>query len=81
MNKKSPYTFDRLLDKLYEQNVQNITIVEETLDSGIDEEDILDMAQDTLTIINKEIDTMENLTDKSGVKNLVRELYLEALSQ
>lgn len=81
MNKKSPYTFDRLLDKLYEQNVQNITIVEEQPDTKIDEDELLDMSQDTLSIINKEVDDMESLEDKNGVKNLIRELYMEALSQ
>lgn len=81
MNKKSPYTFDRLLDKLYEQNVQNITIVEEQPDTKIDEDELLDMSQDTLSIINKEVDGMESLEDKNGVKNLIRELYMEALSQ
>lgn len=80
VKKKSPYTFDRLLDKLYEQNVQNITIIEDHSVSLIDEEDIVDMSKDTISIINDEIDSIENLEDKSGVKNLVRQLYMEALS-
>lgn len=79
LNKKSPYTFDRFIDKLYEQNIQNVTIVEEVITSDI-EEDALDMAQDTVTIINNEIDGMD-ITNKSDVKNLIRELYMEALSQ
>ena len=80
MNKKSPYTFDRFIDKLYEQNIQNVTIVEDVPTTDVEEEDILDMAQDTVTIINNEIDGMD-IDNKSGVKNLIRELYMEALSQ
>jgi len=80
MNKKSPYTFDRFIDKLYEQNIQNVTIVEDVSTDDVEEEDILDMAQDTVTIINNEIDGMD-IDNKSGVKNLIRELYMEALSQ
>ena len=79
LNKKSPYTFDRFIDKLYEQSIQNVTIVEEVITNDI-EEDALDMAQDTVTIINNEIDGMD-ITNKSDVKNLIRELYMEALSQ
>jgi len=81
LNKKDSYLFDRFIDKLYEQNVQNVTIVEDAELTSIDEEDILDMAQDTITIINNEIDGMETLSNKSDVKNLIRELYMEALSQ
>ena len=80
MNKKSPYTFDRFIDKLYEQNIQNVTIVEDVSTDDVEEEDILDMPQDTVTIINNEIDGMD-IDNKSSVKNLIRELYMEALSQ
>ena len=57
-----------------------MTIVEDVSSDDIEEEDILDMAQDTVTIINNEIDGMD-IDNKSGVKNLIRELYMEALSQ
>jgi len=79
-NKKNAYQFDRFLDKLYENSVANITIVEEVL---IDDDDgvMIDLAQDTLTLINNEIDSMDDVEDKGRLKTIVRELYFEALSQ
>ena len=38
------------------------------------------MAKDTLTIINDEIDSDEEIKDKSEIKQLIRDLYMEGLS-
>jgi hypothetical protein len=51
---------------------------------GVDhtEEDSLDISKDTVSIINDEVDTMSNVPDeqKSRIKSLMRELYMESLS-
>ena len=36
--------------------------------------------QDTVTIINNEIDTLEEIQDKDRMKRLIKDLYMESLS-
>ena len=44
------------------------------------EEESIDMAKDTLTIINDEIDHDDNIEEKGKIKQIIRELYMEGLS-
>ena len=82
MEKNNPYLFDKFLDKLYDVKVANLTILED-IGSLETDEDSLDISKDTVSIINDEVDSMTNVPDdqKSRIKNLMRELYLESLSQ
>jgi hypothetical protein len=79
--KNDPYLFDKFLDKLYDVKVANLTVIE---DMGADhsEEDSVDISKDTVSIINDEVDVMTNVPDeqKSRIKTLMRELYMESLS-
>ena len=79
-SKKNPYTFDRFMDKLYDNGVAKITIVEDIVDSEWTKEEIVDLAQDTVTLINNEIDSIEEVQDKSRMKQLIKDLYMESLS-
>ena len=79
-SKKHPYAFDRFMDKLYESGVAKITIVEDIIDSEWTKEEIVDLAQDTVTLINNEIDSIEEINDKSRMKKLIKDLYMESLS-
>ncbi len=78
--KKHPYSFDRFMDKLYDLGVSKITIVEDIIDSEWTKEEIVDLAQDTVTLINNEIDSIEEVQDKSRMKQLIKDLYMESLS-
>ena len=78
--KKSPYLFDRFMDKLYDAQVNTVTIVEDLTQDDIDEEEVVDMSKDTLTLIMNEIDSMDEVTDKGKLKSIIRELYMESLS-
>ena len=78
--KKHPYSFDRYMDKLYEVGVSKITVVEDFEESSWTKEEILDLAQDTVTIINNEIDSIEEVEDKDRMKRLIKDLYMESLS-
>jgi len=78
--KKHPYDFDRYMDKLYEAGVSKITLVEELVDSEWTKEEIVDLAQDTVTLINNEIDTIKEVEDKPRMKKLIKDLYMESLS-
>ena len=79
-HKEHPYSFDRFMDKLYDAGVAKITIVEEMNNSDWTQEEIVDLSQDTVTLINNEIDTMDEVKDKERMKRLVRDLYMESLS-
>jgi hypothetical protein len=52
----------------------------ESLEENDDE--IVNQAEDTLTVLSKYIDTQSlNISDTNKLKTLMRELYVEALSQ
>ena len=78
-NKTKRKLFDSFLDTLYKYKVVDITVVEDMSDFTIEESDI-DMAKDTLTIINDEIDSDGEIKDKSEIKQIIRDLYMEGLS-
>jgi len=75
--KKSKLEFDKFLDMLYAAEPAGVSIIEDYSDRNSEEAQI-DVAEDTLTLINKEIDTMET-EDKEDLKNMVREIYMESL--
>jgi hypothetical protein len=66
------------MDKLYEVGVAKITTIEEASDET--EEEMVDLAQDTVTLINNEIDALEEVEDKPRMKKLIKDLYMESLS-
>ena len=78
-SKNHPYSFDRFIDRLYDVGVEKITIIEESFDIS-DDEELVDLAQDTVTLINKEVDELEEVKDKTKMKKLIRDLYMESLS-
>ena len=44
------------------------------------EEETIDMAKDTLTIINDEIDNDVDINEKGKIKEIIRDLYMEGLN-
>jgi hypothetical protein len=82
LNKQNPYLFDHLLDRIYKAGPVDVAIVEDF--SSVEEttEDIIDQAQDTMTILSNYIDSQTlNISDTNKLKTLMRELYVESLSQ
>jgi DNA repair exonuclease SbcCD nuclease subunit len=78
LNKTKPYTYDRFVESIYAAQPVSVTFIEEVIE--ISKEDIVDTTEDTITIINKEIDAMEEVDDKSKLKKIVQELYMESLT-
>ena len=68
------------MDKLYDVGVAKITIVEEINESEWTKEEMVDLAQDTVTLINNEIDLIDEVKDKERMKRLIKDLYMESLS-
>jgi DNA repair exonuclease SbcCD nuclease subunit len=82
INKTNPYLFDKFMDNLYKVNPVDITIAEDFTDltEGV-EDDMVDQAEDTLTILNKYVDSIqENNLDNGKLKSILQELYVEALN-
>jgi len=83
INKTNPYLFDKFMSNLYNVNPLDVTIAEDFTDltEGVDD-DILDQAQDTLTIINNFVEGIkEDYIDNEKLKTVMKELYVEALNQ
>lgn len=78
-DKTNPYLFDLLMDKVYKSNPFDISVVENYIDIVADEE-IIDEAQDTLTILSNYIDQMNTDVNKKKLDGLVKNLYTEALT-
>ena len=78
LNKTKPYTYDRFVESIYSVAPASVTFIEEVIE--ISKEDIVDTTEDTITIINNEIDSMEEVDDKSKLKKIIQELYMESLT-
>jgi len=80
-NKINPTWFDMYIDRLEKAGVVDLQVVEDHLNLNLeDDEDIVNEAEDTLTILNKYVDQLELKADKQKLENLLRSLYNEALT-
>lgn len=82
LNKTNPYLFDKFMENLYNVNPIDVTIAEDFADltEGV-EDDMIDQAEDTITIINKFVDGIqEEHIDNEKLKTVMKELYVEALN-
>lgn len=80
-NKTNPYWFDLVIEKMEKEGVCDLQIVDDHfhMDSEPDTE-IISQAEDTLTILNKYINTMNIQTNKQQLEQLITNLYNEAVS-
>lgn len=80
-NKLNPVWFDMFIEKLEKAGTIDLQVVEDHLNLNLeDDSDIINEAEDTLTILNKYVTQLELKADKSKLENLLRSLYNEALS-
>jgi len=81
LNKQNPFLFDHVIDNLYKVGVSDLSIVEDFTDVNVDlDQDIIDQAEDTITILSKYIDNLTLDVEPEKLKTLMRELYVEALN-
>jgi DNA repair exonuclease SbcCD nuclease subunit len=83
VNKTNPYLFDKFMSNLYNVNPVDVTIAEDIIDltEGLDD-DIVNQAEDTISIINKFVDGIkEEHINNDKLKSVLKELYIEALNQ
>jgi len=79
-NKTRSKLFDAFIDTLYKHKVIDVSVIDSVQEFNLEEE-VIDMAKDTLTIINDDIDSDSEILDKDSIKMIVRELYIEGLCE
>ena len=68
------------IEKLEKVDPMQIQVVQDHLHLDLeDDEDIIDEAEDTITILNTYVDNLEIKNDKIDLTALLRKLYDEAL--
>ena len=81
VNKINPFLFDFVIDSIYKAGAADISIVEDFTDTTTDvDQELIDQAEDTMTILSKYIDNMTINVEPAKLKNIMQELYVEALS-
>ena len=78
-NKTKPYLFEKFVDSVYANSPHAVTIIEDFQPESAEEENV-DLAEDTLSVINREIEGLQNVGDPKRLKTLVRDLYTECIS-
>jgi DNA repair exonuclease SbcCD nuclease subunit len=80
-SKNNPYWFDMFVDQLYQCNPAQMSIVEDHMNMDeLEDDDMVNEAEDTMTILGKYIDGLEIDADKGKLNSLMRNLYQEAMS-
>ncbi len=79
--KTNPYWFDLYIDRLEKTGVLNVQVVDDNLNlSLVDDEDLIDEAEDTLSIMRSYVAQTETSIDTKPLTALLQELYVEALT-
>ena len=80
VKKNNPFWFDTLIDKLYKEDVGDISVVENfDEDFLIGDESLINEAEDTMTILSKYVNSL-NIDNKKELDSLMQSLYTESLS-
>jgi DNA repair exonuclease SbcCD nuclease subunit len=80
-NKTNPYWFDLVIEKLEKLGISGIQVVDDNLNLNLeDDEEIINQAEDMITMLNKYVDSIETNIDKKDVYKLMSSLYNEALA-
>lgn len=79
--KTNPYWFDMFVDKIEKAGVLDLQVVDDNLNLQLEDDgDIVNEAEDTLTVLSKVVDQVESRVDKKVLYNFLSSLYNEALS-
>jgi DNA repair exonuclease SbcCD nuclease subunit len=81
VSKQNPFMFDQVVDKIYKSEIADLSIVEDFNDIVLeDDQELIDQAEDAITILNKYIDNLELDVDAQKLKTIMREIYVESLN-
>lgn len=79
LNKTNLYQFDYMMDKLYKASPADLTIVDDVMEVSDSVDDVVNEAEDTMTILTKYVDQMTVDVDSDKLKKLLKSLYVESL--
>ena len=80
-DKNNPVLFDNMISAMEEYDPIHLQVVDDHLNLDLeDDEDIIDEAQDTITILDGYIESLDLKNNKKELKNLMHGLYNEALA-
>ena len=79
--KENQANFDMLIDRLEKAGPADLQVVDDHLNMDLeDNDDILESAEDTLTLLSKFCEQIDTKADKKKLDLLLRELYSEAIN-
>jgi DNA repair exonuclease SbcCD nuclease subunit len=79
--KTNPYWFDMFVDKIEKAGVLDLQVVDDNLNLQLEDDgDIVNEAEDTLTVLNKVVEQVDSRVDKKVLYTFLSSLYTEALS-
>jgi len=79
-SKENPYWFDVFMERITSNAPAAVQVVDDHLNLNLeDDDDIVNQAEDTVTILSKYIDGMSTEIPKKRLDSLMRSLYNEAL--
>jgi DNA repair exonuclease SbcCD nuclease subunit len=78
VNKKNFSLFDNFVDSLYNRNPAEIKIIEDMSEFEAEVDDGNINVEDTMTLLSDYVDAVETDADKDRLKNILKELYIEA---
>lgn len=80
-NKTNPFWFDTYIDRLEKAGALDIQVVDDHLNLNLeDDSDIINEAEDTLSILRKTVDNIDTSVDKVKLASFLSNLYAEALT-
>ena len=80
-NKNNPYMFDFVMDKILSSNPAHVQVVEDHLNLALeDDEEIVNEAEDTLTLFRKYVTNIDSGVDKEKLNRVITDVYNEAMS-
>ena len=80
-NRDDYYAFDKFMDRMYKEiSVTDLKVVEDFSDLSADfvHDDVVDEAQDTLSLLDRYVEEIDTKLDKDRIKTKLKSLYIEA---
>lgn len=78
-NRKDPNMLDSVIKTIQDSGAYDLSVME-VPEESCDKNTIEDMSRSTIDIIMEEIDKDESIQNKSSIKSLIKEFYMESLT-
>jgi DNA repair exonuclease SbcCD nuclease subunit len=81
VNKKNLFGFDQLMSRIYASSPADVKIIENMIDTDVDEiEEDLNL-DDTSVVLEKYIEALDTGLNKDKLKHMMKQLYVEAMHE